>query len=392
MSYDIHNSAEKLESYLNKFRESDQIPLDNKHAILKFANHSRAQGNQPATIMKDIIALVHVTEFLGKSFESAKLEDIVKVCSKIENTKWTAWTKRTTKITLKKFYKWLRGSEYYPDEVRWIKTSLKLREQKLPDILTEAEVLKLVQAADNPRDKAIVMMLYESGCRIGEILSLRISNVHMNEYGATINVSGKTGARRILLLASAPLLAQWLENHPLRDDADSPLWVTKFNRSARNENGYAQLGYAAVNKLLDTLAKKAKIGKRIHPHLFRHTRATHLANKLTEAQMKQLFGWTQGSRMADVYVHLSGRDVDHALLELHGLAPKQNKEERLRLKSCPRCQERNSPDAVYCKRCAFPLDAEAMDVENKVMNELTQNPRASKYLRRIIREIIVKRR
>ncbi len=66
------------------------------------------------------------------------------------------------------------------------------------------------------------------------------------------------------------------------------------------------------------IAEKAGIKKRIHPHLFRHSRSTHLAKHLTEAQMKQYLGWVQGSDMAAIYVHLSGRDVDDALLRCTG--------------------------------------------------------------------------
>ena len=62
--------------------------------------------------------------------------------------------------------------------------------------------------------------------------------------------------------------------------------------------------------------------KRIYPHLFRHYRTTRLANVLTEAQLKQLFGWVQVSRIATTYVYLSGRDVDNALLKLHGMRVK----------------------------------------------------------------------
>ncbi len=66
------------------------------------------------------------------------------------------------------------------------------------------------------------------------------------------------------------------------------------------------------------ISRKAGINKKIHPHLFRHSRATYMANYLTEAQMNQYFGWVQGSGMPAVYVHLSGRDVDDAILKANG--------------------------------------------------------------------------
>ncbi len=72
-------------------------------------------------------------------------------------------TKRDYKIILHVFYKWLRKTEDYPEEVRWIKatnrTTIKLPEE----LLTVEEVMKLVDTADNIRDKAFILTLNESG-------------------------------------------------------------------------------------------------------------------------------------------------------------------------------------------------------------------------------------
>ena len=62
--------------------------------------------------------------------------------------------------------------------------------------------------------------------------------------------------------------------------------------------------------------------------------------------------------MAAVYVHLSGRDVDHALMKMHGLeTPKDQKEEsELKTKTCSRCQEINAAINKFCQRCGMILD------------------------------------
>jgi len=129
--------------------------------------------------------------------------------------------------------------------------------------------------------------------------------------------------RRVRVIASAPKLQQWIENHPLKEDPNAPLWVT-IGTNSKNK----VLNYATAKTVLKKLAKKAGIKKRIYPHLFRHSRATHLANHLTEAQMNQYFGWVQGSKMASIYVHLSGRDVVHALLKLNGMKVDEEEEEK----------------------------------------------------------------
>jgi len=95
--------------------------------------------------------------------------------------------------------------------------------------------------------------------------------------------------------------------------------------------------------------------------------------------------------MAQVHVHLSGRDLDNALLELHGLKAQERKEEKFRVKICSRCEEKNSPDAMYCKRCAFSIDADAMDWENKTMNELVRIPQVQRYLKKALRSVFLKK-
>jgi ribosomal protein L40E len=168
-----------------------------------------------------------------------------------------------------------------------------------------------------------------------------------------------------------------MENHPFKEDAESPLWL---NHSTRNRN--AAFSYEAAKAMLKDVAKAAGIKKRVYPHLFRHSRATFLANHLTEAQLKQHFGWVQASDMASTYVHLSGRDVDSSLLKLQGIKV-ENQESEALLKTilCQRCNEKNSPASKFCMRCGSPLDMEtALKLDetrakaDKLMSILIRDP------------------
>jgi site-specific recombinase XerD/ribosomal protein L40E len=263
---------------------------------------------------------------------------------------------------LKKFFRWLRGTEEYPKEVKWIKPG-NVKNNSLPEeLLTDEEIKAMAAFAQNQRDKALVLVLYESGCRIGELLTLRIKHVEFDGYGAILLVSGKTGSRRVRIIASAPSLSAWLDSHPFKSNPSAPLWIVLGTR-----NHHEMMSYGSVSSLLRRLAKRAGVKKGVNPHSFRHSRATHLASKLTEAQLKELFGWVQSSDMAATYVHLSGRDVDNALLKLHGLAQNEKKEEEvLKVKICERCKEKNDPVSNFCRRCATPLNIKiALDLEEK---------------------------
>ena len=86
------------------------------------------------------------------------------------------------------------------------------------------------------------------------------------------------------------------------------------------------IDYRTLKLVLEPLSTRAGIRKKTNPHSSRHARASHLADHLTEAQTKEFIGWAQSSDMASVYVHLSGRDVDDAVLKVYGL--KQDAEKK----------------------------------------------------------------
>ena len=70
--------------------------------------------------------------------------------------------------------------------------------------------------------------------------------------------------------------------------------------------------------------------------------------------MCEFLAGVQGSDMPSIYVHLSGRDVDNAILRIYGKIPKDEGEEELRTKVCPRCGNENPSEADFCNRCRLP--------------------------------------
>ncbi|WGI17763.1 tyrosine-type recombinase/integrase [Methanonatronarchaeum sp. AMET-Sl] len=182
---------------------------------------------------------------------------------------------------MKSFYKWINGGEY-PSKVKWINTTQKGKDKsKLPkDLLTEEDILKLLRKCTHVRDKAFISILWETGARIGELIDLEVGDFEDHHHGFKINLNGKTGERRLLLISSVPHLTTWLNSHPNRNDKDAPLWVNIGN----SHNGQ-KCSYMALSKILKKTAKEAGVDKPVNPHQFRHSRTTYLANEFTEAQL-----------------------------------------------------------------------------------------------------------
>jgi hypothetical protein len=129
-----------------------------------------------------------------------------------------------------------------------------------------------------------------------------------------------------------------------------------------------QISATAFRQVLTKAAERAVIQKKVNPHAFRHAQATELAKDFTEQQMKQYLGWAQDSKMAAVYVHLSGRDMDAAVLAKNGIEV-EKRDTRLKANECPRCHKMIPPDVMFCGFCGLPLTKEA-ETQNKDAIEL----------------------
>lgn len=349
----LYNYEQDLSSVIAKITQSG-LSEQNKKLIFGFREDCVLRGLSKPRIVKCLTNLKRLAEWLGKDFDKADKEDVKHVVGVIQGADYSLWTKHGFKVILKRFYKWLYQTEEYPPLVSWIKNNVKKSLLRLPgdgDLLTEGDIQKLLITSNHIRDKAFVAMLWESGCRVGEVGSLKIKNLSADKHGFVISVFGKTGSRQIRLIFSVPYLSMWLNIHPLRDDREAVLWVNIGN-TCHNK----PLTYASISKMLKNLFKQAGIKKRPNPHLFRHSRATFLANHLTEFQMNQYFGWTQGSEMPSTYVHMSGREIDDKILELNGLKVFTEKKVALQPRICPRCDTLNTEDATYCLKCGGVLD------------------------------------
>lgn len=388
MKIDIYNHKRKAELALKRL-DASEICVRNKEAIHRFVDSLIADGISMARITRYIDAMRFWAIWLNKDFDEVTKQDISERVTKLQmDNHYGVWSKKTYMVMIKRFYKWLCGKEEYPPEVSWIKARIRLCDKKLPgsgEIITEEEICKILDVITLPRDKALISMLWESGCRISEILTLILSNIEIDKFGILITVEGKTGSRRIRLVSSTPYVMVWLNMHPYwNKNKTRPLWF-----SVSNHNRNVRMSYSAVNKLLRKYFEQAGIPKRCNPHMLRHSRATYLANRLTEFQMNQYFGWRQGSDMPSTYVHMSGKEIDSAILSMHGIVNDDAKKQEVQLspKRCPRCDTFNTHDSLYCCKCAGVLDIQEMlRLEDEHQKESLAHAQTDELLARMAKD------
>ncbi|MBU0497083.1 MAG: tyrosine-type recombinase/integrase [Candidatus Thermoplasmatota archaeon] len=344
----------------------------NKHMIKQFNEFQAAQGLSKARQVKYLYILSKITRMLDKEYTDATKQDMIKLASEINNSSYADWTKHDYLVILKRFMKWVKeeqGQEFerrqYPKEVSWIIPKKQNGRHELPkQLITMDDAKELANNTNNLRDRCLVLLLYETGARIGELIDLKIKDVDFDQYGAHLTLFGKTGARKIRIIASAPAISNWLLEHPDKNNKESfllcGLWQPQRGK---------KLEYRHINRLLKETGEKAAISKPMNPHHFRHSRATELALQLTESQLCAYMGWVQGSTQAATYVHLSGKDVDNAILSMYGLIDKDEKREKFKPIDCPRCKTRNDPAAKFCSQCSLGLDEKNMIEFDKQKNE-----------------------
>lgn len=390
MAKGTYDWNKRLEMELNRLQgkfqrkekkaELEKLPVASQKEqkiILDFVDDCKAEGLSYARICYYLQALRLMKRYVSKDIDTLTKQDMKKFMAQIESSDYGEWSKQGFRIAMKKFYRWLytekKGQKLrqgeYPEIVEWINTTMKESKKKLPEAtLNEDDVKLLIENTENLRDKALIMLLWDSGCRISELLNLQLKDLNFDEHGATIVVEGKTGARRVRLIPSVPYLANWKENHPLKNEPKAHLFV-----GLGTKNFHKRLAYSTIECMLRKLKDKSGIKKRINPHAFRHARATFYASRVPESVMKEAFGWTQKSQMVATYVHLSGKEVDRRILEAQGVKGEEKKEEsKLTPKKCPRCEMMNPATANFCNRCNSPLDLKTALEQDQKIREMVE--------------------
>jgi site-specific recombinase XerD len=328
-----------------------------KRDILALERNLVNRGITLPTRIKHLQVLLMLSKALDKPFREATKPDVEGIVYGIRtNPRYGPWTVHKHLVCIKRFFKWLYEGEDYPDCVRWIKSTVKEKDTRLPEsLLTQDEVKSMMQACDNPRDRCLLSLLNELGVRIGELLSITISSIEEGGDHHRIAIQySKTKPRKLKAIDSRPYIAQWLNEHPTRDPKD------KLFTGLGSTNMGKPLAYPACSALIRRIAERANVTKAVNPHSWRHSTATRYANYMTHAQLCYWFGWAQGSRIPSRYIHLSGQDMDSTLDAMRGKISTKKIENTLTMKTCNFCHTENQGINDLCQQCGSSLNLKSI--------------------------------
>jgi len=197
-------------------------------------------------------------------------------------------------------------------------TSPKL-DKRLPTFLTLEEIERLLKAPDlstpqGQRDRALLELLYASGLRVSEVVSLNLGQIDLDT--GEIRVRGKGSKERITLMGKPAINALTTYLNQGR-----PKLLSKRGSSALFLNRYGgRLTVRSVQKTLEKYAKIANVGKRVHPHMLRHTFATHLLDGGADLRVVQELLGHANLSSTQIYTHVTKSQARKVYLAAHPMA------------------------------------------------------------------------
>jgi len=174
------------------------------------------------------------------------------------------------------------------------------KERKLPDVLSQQEVLRLIQAVDNLKHKTMLMLTYASGLRVSEVVRLRIEDLDIERN--LIHIRGGKGKKdryTILPQSMHVLLHHYWKTYQLGAFG----WLFPGDVPSRH------LSERSIQAVFERAAEKAGINKPASMHTLRHSFATHLLEQGTDLRYIQELLGHQSSRTTEIYTHVSTKSL-----------------------------------------------------------------------------------
>ena len=190
------------------------------------------------------------------------------------------------------------------------------QEKKLPKVLTEEEIKKLINSIDlnhdfGQRNKTIIEILYGTGIRVSELINLKLSNIFFKEN--IIKVIGKGNKERFVPLGeiASNEMKIYINNRNLLKIDSKYSDILFLNRYGRG------LTRSMIFKIISDASKRVGLDKKISPHTLRHSFATHLIKNGADLRTIQLILGHESITTTEIYTHLDTLHLEEVLKKYH---------------------------------------------------------------------------
>jgi integrase/recombinase XerD len=172
------------------------------------------------------------------------------------------------------------------------------KEDKLPNILGQKEVIRILYVVDNKKHRALLFLIYSSGLRVGEVVRLQLKDLDLERRTLHIR-QGKGKKDRMTVLSHSAI--EVVQQYIFQTKPENWLFPGQYPNKHLSER--------TVQKVFEAAVKTAKVKKDVSVHSLRHSFATHLLEDGIDIRyIQELFGH-QSTRTTEIYTHVAVKDI-----------------------------------------------------------------------------------
>lgn len=285
-------------------RNTDLMPYDGTipNAYKAFIVAKRIEGLSEATLKSYHYCLIKFFQNIGKSIADITVDDIrFYLFTLQQHSKMGNRTLDTQRIILNSFFSWCYSEEYLPvnpcSRVEPFKYEVKLREP-----LTDYEMEMIRDACRDYKDRAIIEVLYSTGCRISELMRLKLTDIDYETKEVHLFGKGKKHRVSYLNAKAEFMLKKYIENERKGDSE----YIFVISRKP-----YTPIKMQGLQDRVRKIGKLAGLNRNLYPHLLRHTVTSDAANRgMPIPELQQMLGHVKISTTM-IYAHISQENVKH---------------------------------------------------------------------------------
>lgn len=257
------------ETLVDKSVEKGKITWDDAELIKKYLMDQNPNGKVSSTQNKIFYNLLVFREFIGEYRKNTFNELFMGV------TEFKKSGRKSTTVThylavLRQFYLWLIDSGYSAIPREMVENKIKTKNPEnmsvtADSILSKEDVIKLIEACKNNRNRAIIALLYEASLRPKEVCLLTWKQFKFNEHEVILVLKDQTTSKKqIRCLMGRDYILSWRNDYPDEATGDNLVFVTHKGNPFTHQ---------IMLRLIGRIAKDSGIKKVVHPHILRRSKA-----------------------------------------------------------------------------------------------------------------------
>ncbi len=302
------NTEEKSEN-----KDNDALIIRKYMQYLKL--EKALAGNTQEAYMQDLEKLLNFLKAENIDFRKCTYENLQQFSAELHDIGIHARSQARIISGIHSFYRFLVLNNYIETDPSELLETPKIG-LHLPEVLTVEEIDRIIETVDmdkaeGQRNRAILETLYSCGLRVSELCNLKMSDLYFTE--GFIKVEGKGSKQRIVPISQRAIkeIRYWL--------IDRQAWRIKpgyedYVFLARWGKGISRI---MIFHLIKELADKAGITKKISPHTFRHSFATHLLEGGANLRAIQAMLGHESITTTEIYTHIDRNRLRQEIIEHH---------------------------------------------------------------------------